>query len=144
MEQVTQGAFNLTHFHIPSFSYNEAAEKFVTIDVQFNPSGIYNPHDGEFKLTISVSITAATQDDKKDYQTVISLIANGYFQMKDNLPFDKIPEFFYTNSIAIIFPYVRAFVSTLTVQSGNRLLVLPILNLSALTEVLKSKTVSLN
>lgn len=144
MEQVTQSAFALKRFHIPSFIYSEADDKFVSIDVQFNPSGIYNPQNGEFKLSINIAITAATKEDIKDYHTVIKLEANGYFSLTDNPTFEAIPDYFYGNSIAIIFPYVRAFISSLTVQAGNRLLVLPILNLTSLTDVLKTKTISLN
>lgn len=144
MEQVKQAAFNLVHFHIPSFIYSEADERYAVIDVQFKPSGIYNPKNGEFKLSIDISIVASTKEDKKDYHTIVTLGAIGYYQLTDTPPFNEIPDFFYGNSIAIIFPYLRAFVSTLTVQSGNRLLVLPILNLSALAPILREKTISLN
>ena len=51
-----------------------------------------------------------------------------------------IPEYFYPNSLAIVFPYVRAFVSTITLQANMQPVVLPTINLMGLTEELKEKT----
>lgn len=50
---------------------------------------------------------------------------------------DDIPTYFYSNSIAIVFPYVRAFVSTLTLQANYSPIVLPTMNLSDLNSQLK-------
>ncbi|EXZ22215.1 pretranslocase subunit SecB family protein, partial [Bacteroides fragilis str. S13 L11] len=52
----------------------------------------------------------------------------------------EIPNFFYPNSIAILFPYVRAFVSTLTLQANIKPILLPTLNLSSLQDTLRENT----
>ena len=52
----------------------------------------------------------------------------------------EIPDFFYPNSLAIIFPYIRAFVSTLTLQANVRPIVLPTVNLMGLTDMLRKET----
>ena len=62
--------------------------------------------------------------------------------MKDKIEFNDIPGFFYPNSIAILFPYIRAFVSTLTLQANVTPIVLPTLNLTNLQEKLKKNTTS--
>lgn len=51
-----------------------------------------------------------------------------------------IPEYFYPNSLAIVFPYVRAFVSTITLQANVQPVVLPTINLMGITEELKEQT----
>ena len=61
-----------------------------------------------------------------------------------NTSFKDIPDFFNANSIAIVYPFIRAFVSTITLQAGLRLLVLPILNLNSLSATLKEQTTVLN
>ena len=53
---------------------------------------------------------------------------------------EDIPEYFYPNSIAIIFPYIRAFVSTLSLQANVKPIVLPTINLIGLTNELKENT----
>lgn len=53
---------------------------------------------------------------------------------------NEIPDYFYANSLAIIFPYIRAFVSTITLQSNMHPIVLPTVNLMGLSEKLKRNT----
>lgn len=54
---------------------------------------------------------------------------------------DAIPEFFYTNSIAILYPYVRAMVGLVCLQANfGSAVVLPTLNLSGLAGFLKDNT----
>lgn len=55
--------------------------------------------------------------------------------------FDEIPTYFYRNAIAIIFPYVRAFISTVTLQSNIPPVILPTMNLSSLESPLKENTI---
>ncbi|MBK7039827.1 MAG: protein-export chaperone SecB [Bacteroidetes bacterium] len=56
-------------------------------------------------------------------------------------PLVEIPTFFYKNCIAIIFPYLRAFLSTLTLQANVKPLILPLMNLSGLEKPLIENTV---
>lgn len=54
-----------------------------------------------------------------------------------------IPDYFYANSIAIVFPYIRAFVSTISLQANiGRPIVLPTYNLSSLKDQLLANTSS--
>lgn len=47
---------------------------------------------------------------------------------------------FYKNAPAIIFPYVRAYVSSLTVLSGIDAVNIPTMNLTSIAEDLKENT----
>ena len=62
------------------------------------------------------------------------------YEFRNEIAFEQIPDFFYANSIAIIFPYIRAFISTLTLQANFVPIVLPTLNLTPLRQQLKSNT----
>ncbi len=62
------------------------------------------------------------------------------FQFAESLKLEDIPPYFYVNSIAIIFPYVRAFISTVTLQSNIPPIVLPTMNLTELAVPLKKNT----
>ena len=59
------------------------------------------------------------------------------------LKLNSIPSFFYKNAIAIMFPYVRAFISTLTLQANTKLLNLGLMNLSSLEKPLIENTIEL-
>ncbi len=63
------------------------------------------------------------------------------FEFEDKINFEDIPSYFYINSIAILFPYVRAFVSTVTLQANIPPIVLPTMNISSLGKPLKESTV---
>ena len=49
-------------------------------------------------------------------------------------------QYFYTNAPAILFPYIRAYISTLTNLSGYKPINLPTLNLTSLREDLEKNT----
>lgn len=59
------------------------------------------------------------------------------------LKLEEIPTFFYPNSLAILFPYVRAFVSTLSLQANVRPVMLPTINLMGLTDRLRAQTIQI-
>ena len=68
----------------------------------------------------------------------VSCIAQ--FSFMDRIKFEEIPDFFYPNSLAILFPYIRAFVSTLSLQANSSPMILPTMNLMGLTEELRDNT----
>ena len=73
-------------------------------------------------------------------ECVITVRCKAVFEFKEPLSLKDIPSFFYPNSIAILYPYVRAFVGTLSLQSNIKPIMLPTLNLSGLEGILKNQT----
>jgi preprotein translocase subunit SecB len=144
MEAANPAVFRLERFNIPKFSFEEADPRFFIVDVNFNPSGIYNPTNGEYKLILEFNATASTEGAQKEYAVVLKGVSESYFIFDDKPAYTEIPDFFFPNSMAIVFPYIRAFVSNITLQAGLRILVLPILNLNSLAELLKKQTTTLN
>jgi preprotein translocase subunit SecB len=142
MEATHPAIFQLNRFSIPKFSFEEPEANYSIVDVNFNPIGLYNSSNGDYKLTLHFKAIASTDKPKeeKEYKELIHAETEAYFILNEKPSFENIPDFFYSNSIAIIYPYIRAFVSNITLQSGLRLLVLPILNLNSLSETLKKQT----
>jgi len=68
----------------------------------------------------------------------ITAVADYYFGDKEGL--DNLNSFFFMNAPALLFPYLRAFISTLTNLSGFEPINLPTLNMSGLGEELKKNT----
>jgi preprotein translocase subunit SecB len=67
----------------------------------------------------------------------------GNFMFSDFEGIDNAKSIFYINAPAILFPYVRAYISTITNLSGNDTITLPTLNLSSLGSILKENTTSI-
>ena len=123
--------FEEAQFHL---SYLPGEKK---IDIDFQPSGVYQKDKGIYNLTF---IFVAWEDNKSQEDFAVKVKCNAEFQFNGAIGLDEIPAFFYPNSIAIVFPYVRAFVSTLTLQANVQPMLLPTINLSSLQETLRKNT----
>jgi preprotein translocase subunit SecB len=127
-------AFSFDSYNISQFSYIEPKEDQKNIFVDFLPTGMYSAKDGLFTM-VFVFVASFGEETR---EKIIDISMKGFFRFEPNTAKEDIPEYFYQNSIAIIYPYIRAFVSTLTALAGAKPLILPTLNLSSLSENLKA------
>jgi len=104
------------------------------ISLGFKPKGIINKEKLTFQLHLGVKI----EDENKSFNIVIDSVAN--YSFDDKLSIDSLDNFFYINAPALLFPYIRAYISTLTNLSGFEPINLPTLNMTKLGEDLKSNT----
>lgn len=135
-KQVSRAAFRLDRFSFPFAKLDlEGLPRGLTLHNIFSLKGFYRASAGEFKLSFRYEAI-----DQSSSKGVVQVSCQAIFRFASNLDFDEIPEFFYQNSVAILFPYVRAFVSSLTLQANVTPIVLETLNLSSLKEELKNNT----
>lgn len=127
-------SFKRYKFVKSSFDLSNVGVK-TALEMNINPSGRFSEKKKEFLLQFDFS----AHDEKK--RKVVSITCVAEFSFLNVKSFSDIPEYFYANSIAIVFPYVRAFISTLTLQANVAPLVLPTMNLSSLKEQLLQNTV---
>jgi preprotein translocase subunit SecB len=106
------------------------------IKIELNPFGIYKENEGEFILELFF----IAKEDNENGTIIMTVDSKAIFTFPNKCEFDKIPDYFYKNSIAIFFPYLRAFISTLTLQSNTPILILGLLNLSNLESVYRHQT----
>lgn len=137
MLEVQKAAFSFESFKVPKFSFDEGNHLGDEVKLGFSPSGRYNPKTGVFELTLNF----ITYDKQNVDRIIFNLTALAFFKFNSPITHEEIPDFFYTNAVAIVFPYVRAFVSTLTLQANTKLLKLSLMNLSNLEEPLKNNIV---
>lgn len=137
MIEAKKAAFSFVDFKIPQFSYNESDEGGSELTIGYSPSGVYNSKVGEFELKLKFIASRATNQD----DVVIDLTMFAKFKFSSAIEPNEIPEYFYKNAIAIAFPYLRSFISTLTLQANTKLLKLGLMNLSDLELPLKQNTV---
>jgi preprotein translocase subunit SecB len=103
----------------------------------FDTKGIFNVKESTFELNFIVSIS-----NNQPENPYVSISCKGVFKFEDIASPEEIPDFFYRNSIAILFPYVRAYLSLVTTQANVQGIILPKLNLSHLDADLKRNTIS--
>jgi len=138
MVKAESAAFKFKGFKIPTFSYDESGKSGSALALNFAPSGKYIQKDGVFELSLEM-FGYEPETPKKQ---IIYLKCLAFFEFKKGLPFEEIPSYFYKNATAIVFPYIRSFASTLTLQANSTLLILGLMNLSNLEASLIKNTKS--
>jgi len=104
------------------------------ISLSFSPKGFINKKKSNFQLHLGVKI----EDENRSLNIEIDAIANYVFE--DNRGLDNLNKFFYINAPALLFPYIRAYISTLTNLSGFEPINLPTLNMTQLGSDLEKNT----
>ena len=107
------------------------------LDISFNPSGLFS----QGKIVEMKMLFIAKKTDHKPFIEVEFTFS---FKFEEKIQFENIPNYFYTNSIAIVFPYIRAFISNLTLQANiHPPVILPTWNLESLATPLREKMINL-
>lgn len=113
---------------------NKTEDKQWNVDI--HPSGIYCESTGEYELQFLFVGKLGEVEGAPKVETQCKAL----FKFGSPLKLEDIPSYFYANSIAILFPYVRAFVSTVTLQANLQPMILPTYNLSSLKDLLIENT----
>ena len=106
-------------------------------DLDFSPKGFVNRKKSHFQLQLGVKIT----DENKIFIINIQAVADFFFNSE--IESKQLNSFFYVNAPAILFPYIRAYISALTTLSGLKPLTLPTLNLTNLGKELEKNTIDI-
>lgn len=131
-----EAAFSLDSYIFDRVALNLSDLNPSTIfNIDFKPSGKFFTESNRYELEFSFVANRAENSNP-----VVDVHCIARFSFRDLDEDKNIPEYFYNNAIAILFPYIRAFVSTLTLQANAAPMVLPTLNLSYLKGVLKENT----
>lgn len=133
---MNNAAFRLENYFFDKVVLNlSSLQRETTFDIDFVPSGEFYADKDKYILTF---VFTAKDDSTKEEVVNIRCVAT--FVFRDLNDAKDIPDYFFNNSIAILFPYVRAFVSTVTLQANVAPMVLPTLNLSDLRNILIAHT----
>lgn len=135
---MNKAAFSLINYRFEKVKIDFSKKDSNSLDISFSTSGKFISKESVFELKF---VFAAHSGDVSNSFVEIECIA--LFRFENDLQFEDIPTYFYRNSIAIIFPYVRAFVSTVTLQANIPPIVLPTMNLSSLEVPLRENTVTI-
>jgi len=132
-------AFQLKNYQFISVTLDNNLLQNNDINIGFEVSGKFlnktEEENSKFELIFSTSANC------KDIEApFVNVICKGEFIFDGVSSITDIPDFFYQNSIAILFPYVRAYISLITTQANVDPIILPTLNLSSLSSLLKNNS----
>lgn len=133
---------NPAAFQFVSYHFTKAKLDFSfwqgggELTVTFTPKGIYEEQEGMFHLTLDTEVLWGEEE-----KPVANITCEAVFSFPNKPQIDHIPDFFYPNALAIVFPYVRAFISTMSLQANLRPIMLPTFNLINLKDKFKESTI---
>lgn len=130
-----KAAFKLDRYHFTKASLDFNIPYDAKLIISFNPNGVFYSKEARYDLIFDVTIKCEETNTE-----VIKVSCEASFSFGKETSIEEIPEYFFPNCLAIVFPYVRAFVSTITLQANVHPVILPTINLMGLTEELKAKT----
>lgn len=128
-------AFRLDNYKFTKATLNFDIPKDAEFVIDFKPSGKLKEIKGTYDLSFDTIVKCEETDT-----IIVEVSCIAQFSFKNEIKFEEIPDFFYPNSLAILFPYIRAFVSTLSLQANSSPMILPTVNLMGLTEKLRDNT----
>ena len=127
--------FNFVRYRVSKFSFEETTIENAEFDISFIPSGVYNETKGEYELTLSFE-----SREKDSNKLIIEASGIAEYKFDKEYKFDELPSHFFLGAVPIFFPYLRAFISTLTLQANSNVLVLGLINFTNMAEPLKANT----
>lgn len=130
-----KAAFSLEKYFFSKVDINLENRKSNDLGISFEPSGLFLSDSSSYELKFIFK--ADTEGGEIPFVT-IECVATFKFENVNDI--EEIPTYFYRNSIAIIFPYMRAFISTVTLQANIPPVILPTMNLSSLEKPLRENT----
>lgn len=123
MEQIAR--FRLRNFRITrSLIEINDGDNIGRLSVDFKISGAEDKTNKLYALKMDVLI----HDEYKNLDIIVNSL--GDYEYEIGCTENELTSYFYKNAPAILFPYVRAYISSLTCQSGIKPVTLPTLNLT--------------
>lgn len=130
-----KAAFSIINYQFDRVQIDLNNHKSKDLALAFETKGLFDNENSTFELQFVVNVS-----NKVAENPFVEISCKGNFKFENVSNFEEIPDFFYRNSIAILFPYVRAYLSLVTTQANVPGIILPTLNLSNLEAELKSNT----
>ncbi|MCB0514466.1 MAG: protein-export chaperone SecB [Chitinophagales bacterium] len=131
-----QAAFSIVNYQFDKVNIDLEYQKTNELNLAFETKGVFIKNTKNFELIFIVQV-----ENDNEPNPFIKIRCKGLFKFENINLFEEIPDFFYRNAIAILFPYVRAYLSLVTTQANVPGIILPTMNLSNLEGELRKNTI---
>lgn len=134
-EQINQAPFRFKNFIVAESNIKiEPETEANSININVDPQGVIFQERKIFEIQLRILL-------KSDDGLEVSVKIIGFFEFKDVVKTENLSNYFYVNAPAIIFPYLRSYISALTALSGCKTVILPPMNMTSLGKKLEENTV---
>jgi len=134
-KNISQASFRFKKFIIAESHINIGLDtKANSIDINIEPKGIIYEEEKQYEIQLEISLNSKDGLD-------VSVKMIGFFEFKEVVKIENLGNYFFVNAPAIIFPYLRSYISALTALSGCSTIILPPMNLVSLGKKLEENTI---
>lgn len=130
MSNVKKSTFRFVGIKILRSELNFSSITPNDLAVEISPKGTYQRLSKVYTLNLEVKIKDSLGS------LIASVVSESQFLFEEEIG-DSIPKYFTLNAPALTFPYIRAYISSLSSLSGLGALNLPLLNLVDLAKTLE-------
>lgn len=137
MGEVTKASFSFENYIIRD-AVIHVSEKQTDghINFKFEPKGVIDKEQKTFTLTLGTHV----EDESRSFE--LKVFADATFRYVEDEDGNIREAFLIHNAPAILFPYIRAYISALSSLSGIPTILLPTINMSGLAEELRANLVT--
>lgn len=131
----SQSQLNFINFVVPKFMFEK--KNVESDNFEILPKAVISRKNNQFHINVDVEITNLNNS------LVLKMVCVGIFKYNtddENL----LLSFMSLNGPAIVFPYIRSFISSMSSLSGFETIILPTLNLSGYREQLIKDLIDLD
>lgn len=130
--EFTLAAYRITEVVLKNFKNSSETQLYIS----FDPKGEYTRSTRTYTVSLGVFVHTG-----EGGEIILSVTMEFDYLFMEGSSLETVKENFYSNFIAIGFPYLRAYISLITSQSQNAFaIILPLLNLIKEAEPLKNNT----
>ena len=132
----TKAAFSLEYYLFDKVNINLENYNENEYGIEFSPKGKFDKEKNTF--TLNFGFTATCDGIENSF---VNINCIGVFKFNEFVTdISDIPPYFYRNSIAILFPFLKPFLSMVTIQANVPPILLPTMNLTSLEKPLLDNT----
>lgn len=97
-------------------------------ELEFHPSAEFNIDGNDMLVFLTIDVFNDAQKNNYPFEMSVSVV--GYFKLMS----DEDVEIYKANAVAVLFPFVRAIISTYTAAANVNPLILPTVNINKILE----------
>ncbi|MCA4782364.1 protein-export chaperone SecB [Empedobacter stercoris] len=137
----TISKFRFTDFKVTRSIFNFIKDFDIdNSDIAFDVKGTIDRENNIFYLFLGFVLKNNENEEELNEENVHFIVESiGEFEFDSDISTEDLSKYFLTNSTAIMFPYIRSYITTLTSNSGfGKPIILPTMNLTSLKEKLEA------
>lgn len=129
-QKTPEASFQFVKMQVKESHIEFKSEGQYSLSVMFDPSGVFD----KTKETFTLNLHTTVYEEEQGLSIKLSTESTFKYSIQENE--DELRSYFTNNAPAIVFPYIRSYISALTALSGMQTITMPTLNTANISRLL--------